>query len=71
MTNSRPIGVRRALACDIEPPLLSAVVRNHHTGIGGSPHRGANNLYGHYTDDQDQCASLVPGIALAGMGSAG
>ena len=23
--------------------------RNHHTGIGGSPHSGANNLYGHYT----------------------
>ena len=49
MINSLPIAVRRALACDIEPPLLCAVVRNHHTGIGGSPHSGANNLYGQNT----------------------
>lgn len=48
-TNSFPKGVKRALAGDIEPPLLSAIVRNHHTGTGGSPNSGANNLYGQNT----------------------
>ena len=43
-SNSRPAGVKRALACDIEPPVLVGLV-HHHTRTGGSPHHAATNLY--------------------------
>ena len=38
-----PAGVKRALACDIEPPVL--VGSNTTTRTGDSPHHAATNLY--------------------------